>query len=461
MNKTILLLNPPSNSFLQRDLLCSASSKADYYWPPIDLLVLTGILKDYNIKVLDAVIEEKNDNDVMNFYKNEKFNYIISLCSSVDFENQIRLFKEIKKINPKCKIIVSGDIAFFETEKVIKNNEVDAILMKFITHDIIEYIENSDNKKIKDITYKINNKILFNGYNKEIIFTYNEGNHKLFNIKKYNLPYSVYNPMALVLTNYGCPYKCTFCSSGLIGYGIREIKEVLNEIESLSKQGFKEIFMRDLNFTSSKERVKQICNFIIEKKLNIVWSCEGRVDNVDYELLSLMKKAGCYLIFFGVESASQEKLNQVNKGISIEQIEKIFSYCNKLKIKTLASFIIGLPGDTKQDILNTIALSKRIKTNYASFNMYVPRYGSILRKELEEQNKIKKDDKFDSSKEINNFTDLSDKEIKELHKYAVKSFYFRPIYIIKSVFDIKTKNQLKYNISNGLNLLRQIMKHRE
>lgn len=456
--KKVLLLNPPSEKILQRDFICSSSSKADYYWPPIDFVVLSGILKDYNLNCIDAIVNKKNKKEVLEIIKKINSDYIISLVSSIDFENETKLFEKIKEINPKLKIIVIGDIAFFEKEQIIKNKFIDAILLGFTSKEIIKYLENPEDKNILDLVYKLNSKIIFNGIKKEKIFSYNKANLKLFNLKEYSLPYSIYEPLAPILMNYGCPYNCSFCSSGRIGYKIREIEEVKKEILDFKKQNFKEIFIRDFNFTTNRDFVKEFCNFMINNKINILWSCEGRVDNVDEELLSLMKKAGCYLIFFGVEVGSQDKIDKFKKKISLKDVERIFKFCKKIKIKILASFILGLPDDKREDILRTINFAKKINPDYASFNLYVPRYGSILREKLIKDKKLKIDNKFDSSTEFNNFTDLTNLEIKKLFRYANKSFYFNFSYIFKKIIEIKTFSQFKNHLLNGIGLFKNILK---
>jgi len=455
--KKILLLNPPSEKILQRDFICSSSSKADYYWPPIDLVVLSGILKEYNLSVIDAIIDKKSEGDILNFINKNKPEFIISLVSSIDFENETKLFSKVKTSHPDIKLIVIGDIAFFEKERVIQNRDIDAILLDFSSKEILEYIDNPKNKKIKDMCYKIKDKTIFNNLQQKKTFSYGKANLNLFNLKKYSVPYSIHNSLAPILMNYGCPYNCSFCSSGRIGYKLREINEIKKEILDFKKKGFKEIFIRDFNFTTNRKFVKEFCEFMISNKINMLWSCEGRIDNVDEEILLLMKKAGCYLIFFGVEVGSQKKMDYFQKNIDMKQIINFFKFCKKIKIKTLASFVLALPDDTKEDILRTINFSKRIGADYASFNLYVPRYGSILREILIKNKKLKKDNKFDSSTEFNNFTNLSDEEIQKLHKYAIFSFYLRPTYLIKKLIEIKTISQFNNHFLNGFKLFKNIL----
>jgi len=453
----ILLLNPPFTKKIQRDFLCSASSKAKYYWPPIDFVVLSGILKDYNVTILDCIIENKNISSINHTIRNKKIDFIITLCSAVSLYEDLKTFKHIKLRCPKVKIIVIGDIAFFESKNIIKNKYIDAILLDFSSQEIKKYIKGD--AKVKDILFKNKGKIIFNSKSNSKTFSYDKCQIDLFKIRKYNIPYGKFHPFLPILVNYGCQFNCTFCASNKIGFKQRTLDEVVNEIKYYSQQGIKEVFIRDFTFTVSKERTRDFCQRLINEKINIAWSCHGRVNQVDSKILKLMKKAGCYLIFFGVESGNQDQLNKIQKGITIKQIKNVFEECNKLGLKTLASFIIGLPNDTKEGILDTIILSKKLRCNYASFNLYVPRHGSVLGENILKKIKIKGYNYFDSSTDFYNLTKIPFKEVIELHKYAIKKFYFSPKYIIRQIKEIDSWIQLKYYIINGLELIKRLIKH--
>ena len=456
MPKKILLLTPPSKKILQRDFMCSCSTKADYYWHPIDLVVLSGVLREHEVKLIDFMTESRNEQDVLELIKHERFDYILSLVSAVDFENEAKFFEKIKESSLNVKIVVFGDIAFFDKEQVLKKKSIDAVLLNFSSHEILKYMENPDSKKIKDMAYKIGKKIVFNEMQKVREFSYGKANLKIFDMKKYSLPYSKYHPVAPILMNYGCPYRCSFCNSGRIGYSLRKFSEIENEIKDFAEQGFKEIFIRDFNFTTNKEFVKRFCSFMINNNIKLAWSCEARVDNVDPELLELMKKAGCYLIFFGVEVGDQKRLDKFNKMIKIEQIKDVFKACRKIGIRTIAYVILAMPGDTKEDMLETIKITKEIDTDYASFNLYVPRYGSLLREQLQKDSKIPLD-KLDSTIEFINLTNVSDEEIIKLHKYAMRSFYFRPSYLFRKLTEIRTWHQFKLHLTNAMAVLKNVV----
>jgi radical SAM superfamily enzyme YgiQ (UPF0313 family) len=454
----ILLLNPPSKNFIIRDYCCGHTSKADYCWPPIDLLVLSGILsQSHVINVLDSIIEEDSFNVSFTKILNFKPDYIISLTSAISLDDDMEfLYKIKKKIN--CSTFVIGDVAYFDPLYIMKNYKfLDGIIFDFTSSEILKFIE-GERTNLMDMAYRKDKKIIICPKNNNKTFHYPIPKHELFSLKKYSLPYARYSPMTTVLFSYGCPYRCSFCNSGNLGFKKRTIDNLLEELKYIAKLGIKEIYFRDFSFTVNKERIKEICRQIIDNHLIFSWSCDARVNNVDEELLNLMKKSGCYLIFFGVESSSNEILKNVKKGTNKTLIKNVFNYCSKIGIQTLGSFIIGLPHDTKDTINDTLNFSIEINCDYASFNLFVPRYGSELWKVLTKKG-IKEDQlALDSSSEVMPLNNMSKDELLNCQKMALKKFYLRPSYILKQLLKIRTKSQLKYFFKNGVKVFKNIIK---
>ena len=156
---------------------------------------------------------------------------------------------------------------------------------------------------------------------------------------------------------------------------------MLEEIEHCLSLGIREIFFHDDTFTIDKKRVLTICELINKRGLKFDRDARVRVDTVNYELLSGMKKAGCHRISFGVESGNPRILKNLRKGITLEQVETAFRQCRKLKIQTLADFMIGSPGESRQDIMETISFSRRLGADYAQFSVTTPYPGTDLYRE--------------------------------------------------------------------------------
>ena len=189
----------------------------------------------------------------------------------------------------------------------------------------------------------------------------------------------------------------------------------------------------DDTFTLKKRKVMAICDEILKRNIKIMWGCTSRVDTLDEEVLKKMKEAGCITIFIGVESADQQQLDRMCKNTTITKIENAFKIARKLKIRTIASVALGMPGDTKEIMNKTIKFVHKLKPNYAIYSLATPYPGTKFYKESFEKNLIKIKDwsKYTLITPILETVDCSLKDMRKIQAKAFIKFYLRPHYIIK------------------------------
>jgi GT2 family glycosyltransferase/radical SAM superfamily enzyme YgiQ (UPF0313 family) len=182
-------------------------------------------------------------------------------------------------------------------------------------------------------------------------------------------------PVFTMNTSRGCPFHCTFCSVGSIWgkkYTCFSAERIVADIDYLMKQyGAQGIYFREDNFTVNRERTEKFCQLLLNRNIKITWACETRVDTLDRELVGLMQQAGLAALYFGVESGSQDVLNRLQKKITPEQTRAAFGWCQEFGIKTAASVIVGTPGETPQDLQQTLALINDLKPAVTWFNVFV------------------------------------------------------------------------------------------
>ena len=182
-------------------------------------------------------------------------------------------------------------------------------------------------------------------------------------------------PVFTMNTSRGCPFGCTFCSVGSIWgkkYTCFTAERVVSDIEYLVKHhGAKGIYFREDNFTLNEKRLRDFCNLLIEKDLNVLWACESRVSNLSRDLLELMAHAGAKGLYFGVESGSQTILDFLHKDITVQQIKDAFKWCRQSGLKAAASIVVGVPGETKDDRRKTAELLDEIKPDVIWPNIFV------------------------------------------------------------------------------------------
>lgn len=187
-------------------------------------------------------------------------------------------------------------------------------------------------------------------------------------------------PATQMLTSRGCPYRCIFCRTSF-GKQTRfhSPEYVVAEIESLMRDfGVREVKINDDTFIVSRQRVMRICELIIAKKLDIVWSCNVRANLVDRELLLAMKQAGCWGVAVGLESASDEILVALKKGATVEQGINACNLAYELGFSVRPSFIIGSPLETEETIEATIRLACSLPVHFPSFTLMTPFPGTEM-----------------------------------------------------------------------------------
>lgn len=448
--KKILLLNPPGDKVYLRDAFCSKVSKGNFINQPLDFVILSGILaQNYNIILLDAIAEKISFDNCLKMIMALAPDVVIFLTGYASWKNDFAFIKRIK-VNQQVLVIGLGDI-FFDDEiaKFALDEFLDAACFDFTTDDIVKFIEGKISE-VNNMAFKLNGSFVRRGQKEpKEIFSIPVPRHEKFPNHRYNFPFIKKHPFVSTLTSFGCPFKCGFCITASLGFKYRKAEEVLDELMYIRSMGIQEAYIADQTFFAIKTEHIKLCEMMLEERLNLSWLCYSRVDIVNEGLLNLAKKAGCHTVIFGVESGDDEILKKYNKGFTIRQVKDIFGLCRKIGIRTVATFIIGLPGQDLQSCLKTIEFSKKIGCDYASFNVPVPRPCTEMHKEamLNKRMGTKLQTMDQSGSGTPMATDeLSSGKICELRNKAEREFYFRFSYILKRLINIKSFYELKMDI---------------
>jgi radical SAM superfamily enzyme YgiQ (UPF0313 family) len=265
--------------------------------------------------------------------------------------------------------------------------------------------------------------------------------------------FSKKTPLTSISTTRGCPYMCTFCANNTImGRKVRarSTEIVLQEMDLLyEKYGIREFQIIDDNFTSKKALTLGVCKGIIDRGWDVGLSFPNgvRLSTLDEEILNLLERAGCYSLGLGIESGSPRTLKNMKKAQSVEEIrEKVNLIHRASKIRTTGFFIIGYPTEEKEDILQTIRLSKELPINRAQFTICLPVPGSEMTDQLIKNGKMKDVDFSDIS--FQNIVHVPEKmSLKELRKLRIKAymeFYLRLRIIFGLLSEIQSMEHVKY-----------------
>jgi anaerobic magnesium-protoporphyrin IX monomethyl ester cyclase len=202
--------------------------------------------------------------------------------------------------------------------------------------------------------------------------------HDLLPLQKYRMPL-IKGPFTFIVTSRGCPAGCTYCIKHVsyqYSARLRSPELIMKELWILKEQGIHNIHMYADLFTVNRDQVVELCKRMIDENINIRWTCNSRVDYVDEEMLSLMGKAGCWLISWGIESGNEQILKHARKGAYPDKADRALRWAKKAGIKNWGYFIIGLPGETEETIRQTIDFSKKLPLDIALFHVAAPYPGT-------------------------------------------------------------------------------------
>jgi len=283
----------------------------------------------------------------------------------------------------------------------------------------------------------------------------------LLNNRLYRTP-DTGEPLTLIDTARGCPYQCIFCAVPLVsGNAIRRRspQSIVNEIEECVRvYGIRNFFFRADTFTFDEEWVIQLCQLIIGRKLSIRWGTNSRATSMNEARAAWMKKAGCWILGFGIESGSQTSLDRMKKKADLRDAQNAVSLCRKYGIKVYMLFLIGLPWETEESIRETIAFAKTLDGDFLDINIAYPIPGTGLY-ELSKKEGLFTEARlhgFDYARPLTKTAYLSTRDLVRLRRAGLASFYLRPRYGMRIFSSVKSFGELLRYLGAGFALLPKI-----
>ncbi len=474
----VLVLNPPTRQTgnVIRDVLygcwCNGKRIGGGTVPPFGLLSLATVVKEsgFETTFLDAM----GQGFAVDYVKKLVPDYDAVVCSTSTMtvnEDSLTL-QELKQANPKLITIIFGSHATFMPEHTLAKGGIDFIIQnepEFAVRDLLLAIQKGDNSQYNalGVGFKTpDGGVVINAH-----YPYIENIDDLpipdvsmlpTNVDWFN-PIVKQTPYVTAFASRGCPAKCTFCTAPYFyGANIRykSVERMIAEVKYYLENGFKEVYFRDETFTANKKFVMEFCQRVVDEGLKFTWIANARVVTVDEEMLRLMKKAGCHLIKYGVESGVQELLDNVRKGIRLEDTRKAFKLMHEVGIDSHAHMMIGIPGETEETIEQTIQFVNEIDPTTVTFGICTPYPGTPM---YEEVAKVHPEIRDGSDSDLGAlhkkglfnsiYTELESDDLESAMKRAYRSFYARPSYIAKAVGRVKTFDDVKRFAKAGTKVL--------
>ena len=361
-----LFLNPPSfeNFDGGAGSRWPATREIESYWYPVWLAYPTGMLE--GARLLDAPAHHVSAEETIKI--SQDYEFLVLYTSTPGFPGDIQLAGKIKEVNPKIKIAFVGPHVTVLPERTLKDcPAIDFVCRKEFDHSVVEFAQGTPIEGILGISYRQDGAIVHNPDRPQIqdldaLPHVTDVYYRDLDPRRYNVPFLLY-PFVSLYTTRGCPAQCTFClwpqtTSGH-AWRKRSADDVAREMAKAKEYWpwVKEFFFDDDTFNIQKARTVELCAKL--KPLNLTWSCTSRV-TTDLETLKAMKEAGCRLLIVGYESGDQQILKNIKKGATLERARQFTKDCHKLGLVVHGDFILGLPGETRETIKNTINFAKEL-----------------------------------------------------------------------------------------------------
>ncbi len=367
------------------ELSSTERSKAIGSWPPLGILYIATILRSEGVEVavLDQAAEgytleqtvrwvEKQSPDILGFS---------ALASSG--KTAARIAGKVKEKAPDIVTVFGNYYATFNDERLLNSYpQVDIVVRgegEVTTKELVETIEKEDNlRNVRGITFRKKEKIISTP-DRPLIKDIDElpiPDRSLLKVEYHStLMGAIGAPkkFTTLLSSRGCPYHCRFCGCQQIVHGTwrpKSVEKTFEELQLLESEGYKQFLFVDDSLTINQKRIIKLCQKINKEKLDVEWICEGRVNHASYEMIRSMVKAGCKIIYYGIESASQRILDYYQKQITVQQSRKAVETSRKAGMDIIVgSFIVGAPTETWQEIVRTFKFTQEIPLDIPQYNI--------------------------------------------------------------------------------------------
>lgn len=454
-------------------------------WVPLGLTYIAAALEKegHKIDIIDMNEKKLNDEDLIAMLKKDAD--VVGITGMITEYQKILAIVDIAKNGFLDRpVILGGPIATTIPQELLKQSKADFIVMgegETTTPALVQAIEHgSDISEIRGIAYKKGEQILINEPTIPIVnldaipfparhlldmSKYLKNHFELFgfDIEGYGKIRSTN-----LISSRGCPYNCTFCFKDMWGYKWRgrSAENIIAEIEILNeKYNVNGFHFTDDTFVLDKKRVFEFASLLKKSGLDVIWGCNGRVNLMQQDMLKAMRDAGCVSIAYGVESGNQLILDSMKKGITLIQTKNAVRWTKELGIKVSGYFMMGMLGETKETIIDTINFAKELDLDFYGFSIATPLPGTELYRKAMISGLIHPDGtslkSWDFDVNVNLTEDCTDEELRAFKYTAFKEFTLKkqfgeyyminPIFITNSlrvVLGLRNKTEVKTFMKN-------------
>ncbi len=359
--------------------------------PPLGLTYIAAACEasGADVTILDYIVRGYSDQKLVTEIDALAPDVVGINSVTLNFKKAAAILRAVKQARPDIITLFGGPHVSFDSKKTLAAHpEIDIIVKgegEATIAELLPVIHDRDCwHRIKGIVFKDRNRLISTGrrpFIRDLDTLPLPARHLLPMARYQALGYPV-----SIITSRGCPNQCIFClGRRMVGHKVRfrSIRQIVDEIEILTRYGIFVMNIADDLFTVSRRRVRAFCAELDRRNLHISWSAFSRVNTIDAETLTLMKNAGCHGVSFGIESGNPEMLKRVKKGITIDQAKNASTACQLAGIRGHASFMVGLPGETLETMNDSLALQQELEIESA-YHFLAPFPGTAVRENIAE-----------------------------------------------------------------------------
>ena len=471
--KNVLLINAPRFGELIGKNPAIVEKHRGYN-PPLGLLYLAGYLEshsNHNVDVIDAQPKGYTYEQLRGLLAARDFDVCGLTAMTFTLIDVVKTCRIIRDVNPQAKIVLGGPHVHLFPDQTISRDEVDFLIQgegEIAFLDLLAKIDDPASwPSVPGLVYRDHSGAIQNNgiapSTDDLDSLGFPARNKLDQID-YRSLLGRRNMVTTMFTSRGCPFRCTFCdrpnSPIISGFRWRSAKHIADEVEQCVALGISEAFIYDDTFTVRKDRVHDLCDELIARKIDFTWDVRAHVNTVDEDLLKHMAEAGCDRIHFGVEVGNDRMMQTIRKNTTVEKVRKAFKAAKKARMETLGYFMVGQQTETMDDIEDTLRLAKSLNPNYAHFTIFCPYPGTQIYAQALEQGILKSDVWKDFAENPSadfelpvwegNFTR---DELRKILVRMYREFYMRPGYVLKSIARVKSLAEFKRKARAGLSVL--------
>jgi len=466
----VTLVNPSPNAELKDRVKGEAS------WPPLGLLYVATVLEEAGVEtsILDQPAKGYSIQETADWVVRERPDVLGFSGLSMSGKTASLTSIEVKRRDPDLPIIFGGLHATFNAERVLR---------KYPSVDIA--VRGEGEETIVELTDALMSGAPLDGV---IGITYRRGESIVSTPDRPliedldSLPFPdrgllddeyhseigganvAVKKFTSVVSSRGCVFNCRFCCCHNIGRGrwrARSVDNTLEELHYLASEGFEQFIFIDDCFTLDPKRATEICRRMRKEGLEFDWICEGRVDSSSQEMMQEIAKAGCRILYLGIESANQRVLDYYDKRVSPEQSVKAVDSARSAGIDVImGTFIVGAPDETREEIANTLEFAKRLDIDIPQFNVLGVHPGMEIWDELVSKGIVDVEDYWETGVGVSRIcpTAVPFEEIRGMIKKGVNDFAYRPGFVLRQVSRTLTSPYRRGVVWNSLENLSELRK---